>query len=108
MLLLITGRQGHFVVSRGGKRPLRLFLQRHQLRGTPRQITPKLHLAAIASPSLAAWRVLKGLARTSFRELFLRALTADRHIDQVERAPDQVNRRHQLQNQFLELKGIST
>lgn len=108
MLLVIAGRQGTFVVSRGGKRPLRLFLKRHGLKGQPRQITPKLHLAEIASPGPAAWRALRGLARTTFRHLFLHTLSESARFGLVERAPDQVERRAALQSQFLELKGVET
>lgn len=105
MLLLITGRNTSFVVSRGGERPLRVFLKRHSLKGEIRPITPTLSLAELRKVNWSAGAALRGLARTTFRELFLHGLTSGRPVNQVERAPDQVNRRDQLQSQYLELAG---
>ncbi len=105
MLLLIAGRTTSFVVSRGGERPLRVFLKRHKLPGQVRQITTHLHLAELRRVTWAAGAALRGLARTTWREIFLHGLTSGRPQRLVERAPDQVERRDQLQAQYLELVG---
>jgi len=104
MLLLIPGGGSAFVVSRGGKRPLRLFLKRHALKGQVRAITAQLHLAELRAVTWST--ALRGLARTTWRDLFLHCLTSGSAIpSDVPGAPDPEDRRGQLQSQYLELVG---
>lgn len=109
MLLLITGRNGTFVVSRGGKRPLRLFLKRHNLKGRVRTITLQLHLAEVND---SAWSTFRGLPRTTWRETFIHSLNSGRRFEKIPGGStgdassgpaEPIERRNQLNAHILQL-----